>query len=225
MMENNNHHVSDDEDDYYIPANQDDGNYYEEEYYDQDENDVDNSNYIYLINTILSGTARLNVLLPTFTILAFTIFAPILTNDGQCNTLDRWLMGFFLASLAFSCMFFSFTDSFRTASGKLYYGVATIRGIRTLGGGQVRPLVPSDYRLRWGDLFHASLALVAFLAFALLHNDVLSCYNVLLPRKFINSFPLLVGFVISVLFVMFPSTRRGIGYPFLLQSDVLHMRN
>lgn len=188
------------------------------------EDDVDNSNYIYIVNTILSGTARLNVLLPTATILAFTIFAPLLTNDGKCTTLDRWLMGFFLALSASSCVFFSFTDSFRTSSGRLYYGVATLHGIRNFGGGRARPRLPSDHRLRWSDLVHASLSSIAFLTFALLHHDVLSCYRLVLQSRFINTFPLVVGFVISLLFVLFPSKRRGIGYPFLLQIDGFHSR-
>ncbi|XP_047964162.1 protein DMP2-like [Salvia hispanica] len=188
------------------------------------EDDVDSSNYIYIINTILSGTARLNVLLPTATILAFSIFAPLLTNDGKCTTLDRWLMGFFLAVSASSCVFFSFTDSFRTSSGRLYYGVATLRGIRNFGGGRARPRLPGEYRLRWSDAYHASLSLVAFLTFALLQSDVLSCYDLVLARKFTNTFPLVVGFVISLLFVLFPSKRRGIGYPFLLQIDNFHNR-
>ncbi|XP_057793492.1 protein DMP7-like [Salvia miltiorrhiza] len=191
---------------------------------DQEEDDVDNSNYIYVVNTILSGTARLNVLLPTATILAFSIFAPLLTNDGKCTTSDRWLMGCFLALSGTSCVFFSLTDSFRTSSGRLYYGVATLHSIRNFGGGRARPRLPPEYRLRWSDVYHASLSLVAFLTFALLHNDVLSCYQMVLARKFINTFPLVVGFVISLLFVLFPSKRRGIGYPFLLQIDAFHSR-
>ncbi|KAK4413269.1 protein DMP3 [Sesamum alatum] len=214
---------ADEEIDYYVANDQDyDNEYYET--YDQDD-DTGNSNYMYIVNAILSGTARLNVLLPTATILVFTIFVPVLTSDGKCTTLDRWLMGLFMALLAASCVFFSFTDSFRTGSGRLYYGVATVRGIRAFGGGRTRPSVPSNYRLRWCDLFHASLSLTAFLTFALLHNDVLSCYHLVLPRKLINTVPLVVGFVISVLFVLFPSTRRGIGYPFLLQSDAFYIRN
>ncbi|KAL0360141.1 UNVERIFIED_CONTAM: protein DMP3 [Sesamum radiatum] len=200
---------ADEENDYYAANDQEDDNEYYETY-DQDD-DIDNSNYVYIVNAILSGTARLNVLLPTATILVFTIFAPVLTSDGKCTTLDQWLMGLFMALLAASCVFLSFTDSFCTGSGRLYYGVATVHGIRTFGGGRARPLAPSDYRLRWCDLFHASLSLIAFLTFALLHNDVLSCYHLVLPRKFINTVPLVVGFVISVLFVLFPSTRRGIG--------------
>lgn len=87
------------------------------------------------------------------------------------------------------------------------------------------PCVPSDYRLRWGDLFHSSLSLLVFLTFAASHSDVLSCYDLDLPRKVTNSVPLVVGFVISALFIMLPSRRKGIGYPFLLQSDAFHCRN
>ncbi|KAI4352824.1 hypothetical protein L6164_007039 [Bauhinia variegata] len=196
----------------------------EDDYYDIDKYEIDESHYVYVINAILSGTARLNVLLPTATILAFSILAPLLTNDGECSKLDRWLMGIFLAILAMSCVFFTFTDSFRTASGRLYYGVATFRGIWTFNGGRKRPCVPSDYRLRWTDLFHASLALVSFLTFAGLHYDVVKCYYPIMPRKVTNTLPLVVGFVVSVLFVAFPSKRRGIGYPFLLQRDLLYSR-
>nr|XP_027092951.1 protein DMP2-like [Coffea arabica] len=158
--------------------------------------DVADSNFIYILNTILSGTARLNVLLPTATILAFTIFAPLVTNDGKCKSLERWLMGSFLAFLAASCVFFSFTDSFRTATGRLHYGVATIKGIWTFNGGKTKPCVPSDYRLRCSDMFHASLSLIAFLTFATSHSDVLDCYHLVVPRKVTNSVPLVVGFVV-----------------------------
>lgn len=191
----------------------------DDDYYYIMDDDPDESRYIYIFNAILSGTARLNVLLPTATILAFTIFAPLLTDDGKCTTLSRYLMGSFILVLSASCVFFTITDSFRTATGRLYYGVATFRGIWTFNGGRRRPLVPYDYRLRWDDLFHASFSLIAFLTFAGLHNDVVSCYYPNMPRKVTNNVPLVVGFLVSVLFVVFPSRRRGIGYPFLLQRD------
>ncbi|PON45900.1 hypothetical protein PanWU01x14_255720 [Parasponia andersonii] len=191
---------------------------------DDSENDANESHFLYIANAILSGTARLNVLLPTATILAFTIFAPLLTDDGVCTTLNRWLMGSFISLCAGSCVFFTFTDSFKTASGRLYYGVATFRGIWTFNAARKKPCVPSDYRLRWADFFHALLSLIAFLAFAGSHSDVVGCYYPALPRKVTNTLPLVVGFVISVLFVVFPSKRKGIGYPFLLQKDALYSR-
>ncbi|XP_043711957.1 protein DMP4-like [Telopea speciosissima] len=194
---------------------------------DDDDDSVDEtSSFLYVINTILSGTARLNVLLPTATILAFTIFAPLLTNDGKCDNFNRWLMAVFLGISAASCVFFTFTDSFRTASGRLYYGIATINGIWTFNyGGRKRPCRPSDYKLRWADLFHASLSLIAFLTFAGSNYDVVLCYYPSMPRMVTNTVPLVVGFVISVLFVVFPSKRRGIGYPFLLRRDALYFRS
>ena len=102
--------------------------------------------------------------------------------------------------------------------------MATFTRIWTFNGGQKRPHVLSNYRLRWADLFHASLSLITFVTFAALHYDVVDCYYPAVPRKVTNTVPLVVGFVISVLFVMFPSRRRGIGYPFLLQRDVLDCR-
>ncbi|KAF9603592.1 hypothetical protein IFM89_037091 [Coptis chinensis] len=187
--------------------------------------DTNESNFILIVNAILSGTARLNVLLPTATILSFSIFTPILTNDGKCDTLNRYLMGIFLVISSISCVFFIFTDSFRTATGRLYYGIATFSGIWTFNGGRKKPCVPSDYKLRWSDLFHACLSLVAFLAFAASNIDIIECYYKPMPRKVTNIVPLVVGFVISVLFVVFPSRRRGIGYPFLLQRDALYVRS
>ncbi|PRQ24535.1 hypothetical protein RchiOBHm_Chr6g0273491 [Rosa chinensis] len=188
------------------------------------EDDTDESHCMYVMNVILSGTARLNVLLPTATILCFAIFAPLLTNDGICTDFSRWLMGFFIALSAASCIIFTFTDSFKTATGRLYYGVATFRGIWTFNGGRKRPCVPSDYRLRWADLFHASVSLVAFLTFAGSHNDVVGCYYPAMPKRITNNLPLVVGFVVSIFFVLFPSKRRGIGYPFLLTRDALYTR-
>ncbi|KAB5529972.1 hypothetical protein DKX38_020053 [Salix brachista] len=195
-----------------------------DDYFYLKDDEPDESRYLHLTNAVLSGTARLNVLLPTATIPAFTIFAPLLTNDGICTTLNRWLMGALWALLAASCVFFTFTDSFRTSTGRLYYGLATFRGIWTFNGGRKKPCVPSDYRLRWADLFHASLSLIAFLAFAGSHGDVVGCYYPAMPRKVINTVPLVIGFVISILFVLFPSKRRGIGYPFLLQREAFYSR-
>ncbi|WOH04064.1 hypothetical protein DCAR_0623470 [Daucus carota subsp. sativus] len=189
--------------------------------YDQVEEDVnDQSNATSLLNIILSGVVRLNALLPTATILAFTLLHPLITNDGQCTSLTRWIMGCFLALTTASCMLFPITDSFRTATGRLYHGVATMNGIWTICGGHVKPCVTSDFRLRWSDLFYLLLSLIAFLTFAAAHSDVLSCYNVDLPQKMTIYVPLVVGFLICAVYVIFPSRRKGIGYPFMLQNDL-----
>lgn len=189
------------------------------------DDDTDESHCIYLINAILSGTARLNVLLPSATVLAFTIFAPLLTNDGKCSPFNRWLTGILLAICAASCIFFNFTDSFQTATGRLHYGVATFSGIWTFNGDRKKPSVPSNYRLRLTDLFHSSLSLIAFLTFAALHGDIVACYYPNMPKKVTNIFPLVVGFIVSVIFVIFPTRRRGLGYPLLLlKRDAFNTR-
>ncbi|KAF8642706.1 hypothetical protein HU200_067081 [Digitaria exilis] len=195
--------------------------------HDEDDDDEDDSSsFIVVLNLVLGGTARLNVLLPTATILAFAIFAPILTDDGKCTRLNRILTGAFVALCAASCVFFTLTDSFRSPSGRLRYGVATPSGIRTFSGDRRRkgPREPERYRLRWSDMFHTSLALVAFVAFAASHHDIVLCYYPGVPRKVVNTVPLVTGFVVSLLFVLFPSRRRGIGYPFLLRTDLVYLR-
>ncbi|KAL6840173.1 hypothetical protein ACP4OV_029983 [Aristida adscensionis] len=196
--------------------------------HEEDEDDDDDSSFILVLNLVLSGTARLNVLLPTATILAFAIFAPLLTDDGKCTRLSRALTAAFVALCAASCVFFTLTDSFRSPTGRLRYGVATPTGIRTFCGGcghrKRGPREPERYRLRWSDLFHTALALVAFVTFAASHHDIVQCYYPGVPRKVINTVPLVIGFVVSLLFVLFPSKRRGIGYPFLLRTDLVYLR-
>ncbi|KAF0917669.1 hypothetical protein E2562_021178 [Oryza meyeriana var. granulata] len=197
---------------------------------DDCEDDDDSSSLILVTNLILSGTARLNVLLPTATILAFAIFAPLLTDDGKCTHLNRALTGALMLLCAASCVFFTLTDSFRSPTGRLRYGIATPSGIRTFcvgrrrSGKKVGPREPERYRLRWSDLFHTTLALVAFVTFAASHHDIVLCYYPGVPRKVVNTVPLVIGFVVSLLFVLFPSKRRGIGYPFLLRTDLVYLR-
>ncbi|PKU75583.1 hypothetical protein MA16_Dca020717 [Dendrobium catenatum] len=92
-----------------------------------------NESLLYIINLILSATARLNVLLPAATTLAFSIFTALLTNDGDCSSLNRYLMASVLLCAA-SCAFFAISDSFRTASGRACFGVAKLYRKKSLCG-------------------------------------------------------------------------------------------
>jgi hypothetical protein len=195
-----------------------------EPHQDDDDDPDDTSSFILVMNLVLSGTARLNVLLPTATILTFAIFAPLVTDDGNCARVNRVLTAAFVLLCATSCVFFTLTDSFRSATGRLRYGVATLKGIATFCGGRKGPREPERYRLRWSDLFYTTLSLVAFVTFAASHHDIVRCYYPEVPRKVVNTVPLVIGFVVSLLFVLFPSKRRGIGYPFLLRTDLVYLR-
>ncbi|CAA0827850.1 Protein of unknown function (DUF679 [Striga hermonthica] len=197
------HYISYDQDDFI------DCGFFESHNQDHDNN---NSKCTLIVNTILSWPARLNALQLAPTIIFFMVFAPFLTKNGRCTALDQWLTSGFTAILAALSAFFPITDSFRMANGRLCYGVATVHGIRTFGGHQPHEL--SDYRLRWGDLFRVLLSLIAFLAFALLNRDVVSCYRVVLSREFMDLGRMVVWFVVNLLIVFFPSERRGIGNTF-----------
>ncbi|KAK1668768.1 hypothetical protein QYE76_056954 [Lolium multiflorum] len=192
--------------------------------HDDDDDADDTSSFILVMNLVLSGTARLNVLLPTATILTFAIFAPLVTDDGKCTRINRVLTAAFVLLCATSCIFFTLTDSFRSPTGRLRYGVATPTGIATFCGGRKAPREAERYRLRWSDLFYTTLSLVAFVTFAASHHDIVRCYYPEVPRKVVNTVPLVIGFVVSLLFVLFPSKRRGIGYPFLLRTDLVYLR-
>ncbi|PRQ24458.1 hypothetical protein RchiOBHm_Chr6g0272621 [Rosa chinensis] len=174
-----------------------------------EDDDTDESHCTYVLNVILSGTACLNVLLPTATILSFTIIAPLLTNDGICTDFSHWLMGFFMPFLQRPA---SFSHSLIALKQR--------RACYTMEWPYFR-----EFRLSMvADLFHASLSLVAFLTFAGSHNDVVGCFYPGMPKRITNNLSLVVGFVVSSFFVLFPSKRRGIYYPFLLKRDALYSR-
>ncbi|KAG1368532.1 putative protein DMP8 [Cocos nucifera] len=111
-------------------------------------------------------------------------------------------MAAFVALCAASCVFFTFTDSFRAVFGRLYDGVATFRGIWTFNGRGKGPPEPAVYKLRWSDLFHALLSLVVFLTFAA--SDIMTWRCAITLRCH--------------------GRRREIGYPFLLQRDAICLR-
>ncbi|XP_057420192.1 protein DMP7-like [Lotus japonicus] len=164
------------------------------------------------------GTAHLAKLLPTGTVLIFQTLSPALTHRGQCQTLTSQAMT--LALLTFcgaSCFVLSFTDSFRDERGKVRYGVATRTGIWIVDGSVRLPVdEAANYRLRFIDFFHAFAAVLVFVAVALFDQSVVRCF---VPepseeaKEVLVKLPIGIGLVCSVLFVLFPSKRHGIGFP------------
>ncbi|OVA14973.1 Protein of unknown function DUF679 [Macleaya cordata] len=168
----------------------------------------------------LTSTANLANLLPTSTVLAFQFLTPIFTNNGSCDTVTRLLTQLLLLLLASSCFLASFTDSFRSPEGQVYYGFATFKGIwffdcyPTAGSSYFPDL--TKYKLRFIDGVHAVLSVLVFISVALKDKNVSHCFY---PEpKFgtqqaLNIVPVGIGLISSLLFVVFPTSRHGIGYP------------
>ncbi|KAI9186776.1 hypothetical protein LWI28_020737 [Acer negundo] len=76
----------------------------------------------------LSTAANLSNLLPTGTVLAFQALMPSFTNNGSCITSHKVLTSSATITFSLVCFISSFTDSF-IAGGKLYYGIATPKGL------------------------------------------------------------------------------------------------
>lgn len=169
---------------------------------------------------LLASTANLANLLPTGTLLAFNLLAPAFTNHGACDATTTLLTRGLLAALALSCALASFTDSVRApADGRVYYGVATPRGLWLIDYPPAAPPPPDTaaYRLAFVDFAHAALSLAVFAAVAARDRNVAACFWGPQPDRetaeMLDILPLGVGVACSLLFVVFPTRRHGIGYP------------
>ncbi|CAN4110727.1 unnamed protein product [Withania somnifera] len=168
----------------------------------------------------LESTAHLANLLPTGTLLAFQLLIPIFTNNGSCDTTTRPMTFILLALLAFSCFLACFTDSFKAPDGQIYYGLATFKGLwifdyqaASISG------VPSDlnrYKVGFIDFVHAVLCVLVFVAVALKDKNVVSCFYPTPDhetKQVLDIVPIGIGVICSLLFVVFPTRRHGIGFP------------
>ncbi|KAF8411838.1 hypothetical protein HHK36_004397 [Tetracentron sinense] len=170
------------------------------------------------ITQTLAGTAHLANLLPTGTLLAFQLLTPVFSSNGTCDSVTRPMTLFLLILLAGSCLLASFTDSFKSSEGQVYYGLATFKGMWLFDYPITASNVPdlSKYRLRIIDGVHAVLSVFVFIAVALRDKNVLGCFY---PKpahetqEVLDIVPIAIGILCSLLFVVFPTRRHGIGYP------------
>lgn len=166
----------------------------------------------------LESLAKLVKLLPTATVLVFNVLSPAFTNEGHCQKVNKIITACLLAFCALSCYFSTFTDSFRVEDGKLYYGIATKNGLWIFFGAlnKTSPVDLSAYRLRFADFVHAVLSVVVFATVALMNTNIAHCFYPSLSndkKALVMALPGSVGFASSVVFLLFPSKRHGIGYP------------
>ncbi|KAF7851697.1 hypothetical protein BT93_L3210 [Corymbia citriodora subsp. variegata] len=167
------------------------------------------------VQKTLSKTSMLANFLPTGTLLTFEMLLPSAYGSGECTEVNTSMIHVLLGLCSLSCFFFHFTDSFKTADGKVYYGFVTPRGLSLFKTG-LGVEVPQDerYRVRFSDLVHAVMSVMVFAAIALSDYRVTNCLfpgHVKEMDQVMESFPVMVGIVCSSLFLVFPNTRYGMG--------------
>ncbi|KAK7400628.1 hypothetical protein VNO78_11853 [Psophocarpus tetragonolobus] len=174
-----------------------------------------------LIQKVMSqtfqSTAHLANLLPTGTVLSFQLLSPIVTNQGNCDSICKLMTATLVALCGASCFFQCFTDSFRDDKGNVCYGLATFRGLWVIDGSTtLPPELGAKYSLKFIDFMHAVMSILVFAAVALFDQNVVHC---LLPspsneaREILTVLPVAIGVFGSMLFVAFPTQRHGIGFP------------
>lgn len=167
------------------------------------------------VQKTLSKTSLLANFLPTGTLLTFEMVLPSIYADGKCSPVTNHMIYALLGLCTLSCFFFHFTDSFRGPDGKLYYGFVTPKGLAVFKAG-LEVDVPKDdkFRVSLSDFVHAIMSALVFVAIAMSDYRVTGC---VFPGhskevdEVMQSFPLMVGIICSGLFLVFPTTRYGIG--------------
>ncbi|MED6201406.1 hypothetical protein PIB30_094692 [Stylosanthes scabra] len=188
---------------------------------DDDDPSLDDTNETTLgkgIQTTFKTASNLGNFLPTGTNLVFGALIPTIYKSGQCSPLSVTMMIFALVFCSSFCFFSSFTDSVEqpmvdrrgNKKTKVYYGFVTRKGLLVHNHrGYIRG---GRYKLGFADVLHAVLSLVVFLAMALSDQRVIDC---LFPKhvddveQVMRTLVLVVGFLCSSLFLLFPVHRRG----------------
>ncbi|KAH6776953.1 transmembrane protein [Perilla frutescens var. hirtella] len=163
--------------------------------------------------TTLSGIGNLIKLLPTGTVFLFQFLNPLLTNNGQCDPINKYLSSILIAACGISCCFASFTDSYvGSDDGVTHYGIVTSSGLWPASSSQDL----SSYGLRVGDFVHAFCAVLVFAIVVLLDPNSVQCYYPSFDstqKALMMALPPVVGVVTGAIFAVFPNNRHGIGYP------------
>ncbi|ONK80523.1 uncharacterized protein A4U43_C01F18790 [Asparagus officinalis] len=167
------------------------------------------------------STAHLANHLPTGTVLTFQILSPIFTNEGQCSVANQTMTAYLVALCALSCFILSLTDSIRDEAGNVRHGIATWNGLWIIDGTEPLPTeMTVSYRIMIVDFIHAITAVMVFAAVTLLDHNVVLCFYPILSeetKQMLTMLPVAIGVIASMLFVNFPTTRHGIGFPLSTQ--------
>lgn len=177
-----------------------------------------------VIDKTLSSAANLTKLLPSGTVFIFQALSPSFTNKGQCYPSNKYLTYSLLLICSLSCIFFSFTDTLKSPNSHLYYGIATFKGFyifnydddqETKNTRVKKDLNLKRFRLRVLDYVHAVFTVVVFLALTFGDANVQRC---LFPgvgsdgKELLVNMPMGAAVVAGLVFMVFPTKRKGIGY-------------
>lgn len=166
---------------------------------------------------------QLSNVLPTGTFLIFQILAPLSTNNGKCGTTEIVLTSVMLILLCALCCASSFTDSYKAADGKVYYGFVTPHGLwnptfrhTVLNGGHgglyFKGAGEEKYRLELDDFVNAGLSVVALATISLLTAPVTTCFYPGLPQSVLKTVPVLTGLVVGAVCAFGTTPRNGVGF-------------
>lgn len=78
------------------------------------------------------------------------------------------------------------------------------------------------YKLRVGDFVHALLGLMVFGVLGLLDSNTVRCFYPAFEsteKILLQLAPPVIGVAAGAVFMLFPNTRHGIGYPFSTGDD------
>ncbi|KAL6596598.1 hypothetical protein ACP70R_047241 [Stipagrostis hirtigluma subsp. patula] len=166
----------------------------------------------------LTSSANLLQLLPTGAVLAFQTLAATFTNQGQCLTANWWLTLGLVTFLTATCIFFAFTDTV-IYDDKVYHGVALPRALHlfNLPKNEQRKIWPElrKLRLKPVDSVHAFFTAVVFLTIAGSDVGLQKCFfkNATADtQQLLRNLPLGMAVLSSFVFMIFPSTRKGMGF-------------
>uniref|UniRef100_A0A6N2KUL0 DUF679 domain-containing protein n=1 Tax=Salix viminalis TaxID=40686 RepID=A0A6N2KUL0_SALVM len=151
------------------------------------------------------------------TVIAFQLLSPVFSNQGSCDSVTRSMTAGLVVLCGLSCFLSSFTDSFRDNNGDVCYGLATFRGLWVVDGSEtIPPEVAANYRLKFIDFMHALMSILVFAAIALFDQNVVECFYPSPSTKaqeILTALPVGIGVFCSMLFIVFPTKRHGIGFP------------
>ncbi|KAI3927352.1 hypothetical protein MKX01_027583 [Papaver californicum] len=154
------------------------------------------------VQKTLSKTSMLASFLPTGTL-------------TLCTPVKTLMILVLLCLCCASCFFFHFTDSFKGPDGKVYYGFVSPRGLSVFKS-DLGVETPKDerYKLGFSDFVHALMSVMVFLSIVSSDHRVTNCllkHHVKEKDEVMESFPLMVGIICSALYLVFPTTRYGLG--------------